>query len=425
MNILIIGSGGREHALAWKTARSERVRRVFVAPGNAGTAAEPGVENVAIDCMDVDALLDFARDRAVDLTIVGPEAPLVAGIRDRFDEAGLRCFGPSARAAQLEGSKAFAKTVMLRAGVPTAAHATFSDPAAARAYLEQTGVPVVIKADGLAAGKGVVICQDHATALRTLDEMLGQRRFGRAGARVVMERFLTGEEVSFICLANEDQVLPLATSQDHKARYDGDRGPNTGGMGACSPAPRVDAALQQRILDQVIHPVLQEMQRMGAPFCGFLYAGLMIAPDGTPKVLEFNVRGGDPETQPILMRLQSDLVDLCLATLDGNLEIRSAQWSAEPCLGVVLAADGYPGDYQKGLPIRLAEENESAVKVFHAGTRIHNGQLQSTGGRVLCVCALGEDFAQAQQRAYAHCARIHFDGMVYRRDIGQRALSGK
>jgi len=425
MKILIIGGGGREHALAWKAAQSPLARQVFVAPGNAGSALEPGVENIDIGSTDMDALCAFAADRAIDLTIVGPETPLVAGIRDRFDALGLPCFGPTAKAAQLEGSKAFAKAVMQRAGVPTAKYAVFDELAPARDYVDTVGAPMVIKADGLAAGKGVVVCADRRSAFRALDGMLTREQFGGAGARVVIESLLQGEEVSFIGVANGLQVVPLATSQDHKARDDGDRGPNTGGMGACSPAACVDAALQKRILDQVIHPVLADMERHNMPFCGFLYAGLMIAADGTPNVLEFNVRCGDPETQPILMRMESDLVGLCRDTLAGNIGNRALRWKPEACLGVVLAASGYPGDYALDLPIELPNTELPATKTFHAGTRIRDGQLVTAGGRVLCVCALGEEFSQARERAYAHCMRIHFDGMYYRRDIGHRAIQSE
>jgi phosphoribosylamine--glycine ligase len=424
MRVLIVGGGGREHALAWKAAQSPRVTRVFVAPGNAGTAREPKVENVAIGAEDVAALLHFARDRRVDLTVVGPEAPLVAGIVDEFDCAGLRCFGPSRAAAVLEGSKAFTKEFLVRHGIPTAAHGTFTEIAPALDYLRTQPLPIVIKADGLAAGKGVVIAATHAEAEDTVREMLSGNLLGAAGSRVVIEEFLEGEEASFIVIADGEQALPLASSQDHKRLLEADHGPNTGGMGAYSPAPVVTADVHARIMREVIAPTLRGMQAEGRRYRGFLYAGLMIAPDGSPKVLEFNCRFGDPETQPILMRLRSDLVDLCESALDGRLDGIHAEWDPRVALGVVLAAGGYPGTVIKGDPIRgLDEATAPSVKVFHAGTALHDEEVVTAGGRVLCVCALGETTREAQRRAYEQVARISWNGMQYRRDIGFRAVA--
>ena len=424
MRVLIVGGGGREHALAWKAAQSPRVTRVFVAPGNAGTAREPKVENVAIGAEDIAALLHFARDRQVDLTVVGPEAPLVAGIVDEFDSAGLRCFGPSRAAAVLEGSKAFTKEFLVRHGIPTAAHGTFTEIAPALDYLRTQPLPIVIKADGLAAGKGVVIAATQAEAEDTVREMLSGNLLGAAGSRVVIEEFLEGEEASFIVIADGEQALPLASSQDHKRLLEADHGPNTGGMGAYSPAPVVTADVHARIMREVIVPTLRGMQAEGRRYRGFLYAGLMIAPDGSPKVLEFNCRFGDPETQPILMRLRSDLVDLCESALDGRLDGVRAEWDPRVALGVVLAAGGYPGTVIKGDPIRgLDEATAPSVKVFHAGTALHDEEVVTAGGRVLCVCALGGTTREAQRRAYEQVARISWNGMQYRRDIGFRAVA--
>ncbi len=423
MKILVIGGGGREHALAWKAAQSQRVGTVFVAPGNAGTAREPGLRNVDIGAEDIDALLDFAQREAVDLTIVGPEAPLVAGVVDRFRAAGLRIFGPSAAAAELEGSKAFTKDFLARHGIPTAAYGNFTDLDEAIAYIRRQGAPIVIKADGLAAGKGVILAQSEDEAIAACRDMLAGNAFGEAGHRVVIEEFLTGEEASFIVMVDGEQVLPLATSQDHKARDEGDTGPNTGGMGAYSPAPVVDEAMHRRIMDEVIMPTVRGMAADGKPYTGFLYAGIMIAPDGTPRVLEYNVRFGDPETQPIMLRLKSDLVDLCEAALDGRLDGIEAEWDPRASLGVVLAAAGYPGSYPKGDEIHgLDSDFGAGVKVFHAGTALRDGKVVTAGGRVLCVCALGGDVADAQRRAYQAVERIHWDGMFYRRDIGHRAI---
>ncbi len=424
MRVLVIGSGGREHALAWKAAQSERVDTVYVAPGNAGTAQEPGLQNVAIGVEDIDALLAFAKDNTVGLTIVGPEVPLVAGVVDRFRDAGLRIFGPSAAAAELEGSKAFTKDFLARHKIPTAAYGNFTDLNEAIAYIKAQGAPIVVKADGLAAGKGVILAQTEDEAIEACRDMLAGNAFGEAGHRVVVEEFLVGEEASFIVMVDGEQVLPLATSQDHKARDEGDTGPNTGGMGAYSPAPVVDDAMHQRIMDEVIYPTVRGMAADGKPYTGFLYAGIMIAPDGTPKVLEYNVRFGDPETQPIMLRLRSDLVTLCEAALDGKLDSVSAEWDPRASLGVVLAAGGYPAGYGKGDVIHgLDSSFAEGVKVFHAGTALDGDAVVTAGGRVLCVCALGDNVAEAQRRAYEAVDRISWNGMYCRRDIGHRAIN--
>ena len=423
MNVLIVGGGGREHALAWKMAQSPLVRKVFVAPGNAGTDLEPGVENVPIEADDLVALRFFALEHGVALTVVGPEAPLVDGIVDEFRAAGLKCFGPSRAAAQLEGSKSFCKDFLARHGIPTAAYATFRAVAPAAEYIAKMGAPIVVKADGLAAGKGVVVAQSQAEALAAVNNMLTGNAFGEAGARVVIEEFLDGEEVSFIVMADGKHALALATSQDHKARDEGDLGPNTGGMGAYSPAPVVTPELHDRIMREVIEPTLAGMAKDGTAYSGFLYAGLMIGKDGTPKVLEFNCRFGDPETQPIMMRLDSDLVPLCLAAIDGSLEQMRAEWNPHPALGVVMAAGGYPDQYRKGDTIYgLPEHDAPNAKVFHAGTRHHDGHTITSGGRVLCVCALGETVAEAQHKAYEIADRIQWQGVYYRRDIGHKAI---
>jgi phosphoribosylamine--glycine ligase len=424
MNILIIGGGGREHALAWKAAQSPDVEKVYVAPGNAGTAAEARVENVAVDAEDIDGLLAFAQAAAIDLTIVGPEGPLVLGVVDRFQAAGLRIFGPSRAAAELEGSKAFTKDFLARHNIPTAAYGNFTELDAATAYIRQCGAPIVVKADGLAAGKGVILAQTEQEAIDACRDMLAGNAFGAAGHRVVVEEFLRGEEASFIVMVDGEHVLPLATSQDHKARDDGDSGPNTGGMGAYSPAPVVDAALHRRIMQEVIEPTVRGMAADGKRYTGFLYAGVMIDPQGVPKVLEFNVRFGDPETQPILLRLRSDLVALCAAAVDGRLDQVSADWDARASLGVVMAAGGYPGSYRRGDVIRgLDVPAEDGVKVFHAGTRRRDGDVVTNGGRVLCVCALGDDIAQARQHAYRALAAIGWDQAYFRHDIGHRAIA--
>jgi len=423
MKVLVIGSGGREHALAWRVAQSARVETVYVAPGNAGTQLERNVENVPLASDNIDALLNFARDNQIGLTIVGPEAPLVAGIVDQFTKAGLPCFGPTAAAAQLEGSKAFAKDFMARHGIPTAAYGNFTDINEAIAFIRQHGAPIVVKADGLAAGKGVIIAQTLAEAETAVRDMLAGNAFGEAGHRVVVEEFLTGEEASFIVMADGEHILPLATSQDHKARDEGDLGPNTGGMGAYSPAPVIDNELHIRAMETVILPTIRGMAGEGMPFTGFLYAGLMISPGGEMKVLEFNVRFGDPETQPIMMRLKSDLAKLCLAAVNGKLDGVDAHWDPRPALGVVMAADGYPGSYSKGHVISgLDGDDAGSVRVFHAGTALENGEVVTTGGRVLCVCALADSVKAAAKEAYSACDNIHWDGAFYRGDIGYRAI---
>ena len=423
MQILIVGGGGREHALAWKCAQSPRVSRVFVAPGNAGTALEPKVCNVDIGADHIDALLAFAQREAIALTIVGPEGPLVAGIADRFASVGRACFGPSRAAARLEGSKAFTKDFLKRHGIPTAAYAVFDADTFDPAFVRAQRLPVVVKADGLAAGKGVLICETHDAAIDAATAMLGGS-FGSAGRTVVIEEFLSGEEVSFIVMARGETVLPLATSQDHKRRDDGDRGPNTGGMGAYSPAPIVTPALHARIMREVIEPTLQGLRADGNPYLGFLYAGLMIAADGTPNVLEYNCRFGDPETQPVLMRLQSDLVEMCEAALGGTLPGVQARWDPRPALGVVMAAGGYPDGYRKGDPISgLDAAARLPGKVFHAGTRADGAQIVTAGGRVLCAVGLGDTVAAAGAEAYRLVNAIHWNLVQYRRDIGYRAIA--
>jgi len=424
MNILIIGGGGREHALAWKAAQSPQVEKVFVAPGNAGTAREPKLENITIGAEDIDRLLTFAQENKIGLTIVGPEAPLVAGIVDTFAAAGLRCFGPTRGAAQLEGSKAFTKDFLARHNIPTAAYGNFTEIEPALAYLEQVGMPIVIKADGLAAGKGVIITEDMDTAKETVRDMLSGNSFGEAGHRVVIEEFLQGEEASFIVMVDGKNILPMATSQDHKARDNGDKGPNTGGMGAYSPAPVVTPEMHKRIMDQVIRPTVEGMAAEGHPYTGFLYAGVMIDKNGIPKVLEYNCRFGDPETQPIMLRMRSDLVELCNAALNGRLDECSTEWDSRPALGVVLAAGGYPASYAKGMIISgLPENNTEDSKVFHAGTTEKEGAVVTNGGRVLCATALGETVAEAQQNAYALAQQIQWKGVYYRTDIGYRAIA--
>lgn len=423
MKILIVGSGGREHALAWKAKQSTKVEKVFVAPGNAGTALEPGIENVAIAVDDIAALLDFAQKEAVGLTIIGPEVPLVAGIVDRFQEAGLKCFGPTAKAAQLEGSKSFCKDFMARHHIPTAEYQTFTDKAQALAYIQEKGAPIVVKADGLAAGKGVIVAQTVEEANAAVEDMLSGNVFGEAGHRVVIEEFLTGEEASFIVIADGKHALPMATSQDHKARDDGDKGPNTGGMGAYSPAPVVTPEIHARVMREVIGPTLKGMTADGQPYTGFLYAGLMIGHDGSVKVLEYNCRFGDPETQPIMMRLKSDLVVLCEAALAGELNKIDTDWDERAALGVVLAAGGYPDAYRKGdvisgLPVQESED----CKVFHAGTQQAGDKIVTAGGRVLCACALGRDIQEAQSKAYELTRNIHWDNVYYRTDIGFKAI---
>ncbi len=424
MQVLIIGGGGREHALAWKVAQSGRVARVFVAPGNAGTVLEPKTENVAIAADDVGALRNFALDQAVDLTIVGPEAPLVAGLVDLFESAGLRCFGPHRAAARLEGSKAFCKAFLERHSIPTAGYQVFTELQPALNYVRSRTLPLVIKADGLAAGKGVVIARTLSEAEAALRDMLSAAVLGDAARRVVVEEFLIGEEASFIVMVDGENVLPLASSQDHKARDDGDRGPNTGGMGAYSPAPVVTPEVHARIMAEVIQPTVRGMAAEGSPYRGFLYAGLMIAPDGAVRVLEFNCRCGDPETQPLMLRLQSDLVELTEAALDAGLDGQQVQWDRRPALGVVMAAAGYPGHYRTGSVIDgLSGLDRPDLKVFHAGTVLRGSHVVTNGGRVLCVTALGSDLAGARRCAYATAARIHWEGVYYRHDIGHRALA--
>ena len=423
MRVLIIGGGGREHALAWKVARSPRVTAVHVAPGNAGTAREPRVRNVAIPADDIDGLLRHARAERIDLTIVGPEGPLVHGVVDAFSAAGLACFGPTAAAARLEGSKSYAKDFMARNGIPTAAYRVFTAATFDAGWIRAQSVPLVVKADGLAAGKGVIIAETHEQAEAAVRSMF-DGEFGSAGREVVVEGFLQGEEASFIALVDGETVLPLATSQDHKRLRDGDLGPNTGGMGAYSPAPVVTAAVHERAMREVMLPTVRALAAAGTRYRGFLYAGLMVADDGTPNVLEFNCRFGDPETQPVLMRLRSDLVDLIEAAFDGRLADAQCDWDPRPAVGVVLAAGGYPDKAQTGVPIEgLGAAGALAGKVFHAGTRELDGTVLTSGGRVLCATALGTTVAGAREAAYALLAAVRFDGMPLRRDIAHRALS--
>ncbi len=423
MNILVVGSGGREHALAWKLAQAEHVSRVFVAPGNAGTHGEAGIENVALDVMDFEGLAHFAQEQDCALTVVGPEAPLVAGIVDFFSEQKLRCFGPTQAAAQLEGSKAFTKDFLARHNIPTGAYANFTEVEPALAYIREHGAPIVVKADGLAAGKGVIVAETEAEAEAAVIDMLSGNAFGDAGCRVVIEEFLSGEEASFIVIADGAVALPMASSQDHKRIGEGDTGPNTGGMGAYSPAPVVTPEIHDRIMAEVINPTLAGMAADGMPYTGFLYAGLMIDDQGNPKVIEFNCRFGDPETQPIMMRLQSDLDALCNAAIDGALSGVTADWDPRPALGVVLASEGYPGSYRKGDPISgLDTSLGENAKIFHAGTQAVDGQIVTSGGRVLCVTSLGEDIKAAQAGAYRGCEAIDWAGKTLRRDIGWRAV---
>ncbi len=427
MKVLIIGAGGREHALAWAACRSPMVSEIYVAPGNAGTSAEPKTTNVSIAPDDLDALAAFALRGQIDLTIVGPEVPLTMGIADVFQSRGLACFGPSASAARLEGSKQYAKQFMMRHGIATAPYSIFHEVEAAVSYARTIGFPVVIKADGLAAGKGVVIAQNVLEAQRALSAMLQAGQFGAAGKTVVIEQFIAGEEASFICLVDGADIVPLATSQDHKAVHDGDTGPNTGGMGAYSPAPVINAELERVVLDEVIRPAVQGLAQENIRYRGFLYAGLMIDRDGKPHVLEFNCRLGDPETQPIMMRLQSDLIELICAALSGSLAAAQVQWQAKAALGVVLAAKGYPESCETGAVIREAglpyTHSRGEVKIFHAGTDYDaDGNLVVSGGRVACVTALGDDVTQAQALAYQSVRQIRFEGMHCRTDIGNKAI---
>ncbi|MFM4809930.1 phosphoribosylamine--glycine ligase [Aeromonas hydrophila] len=423
MKVLIIGNGGREHALAWKAKQSPLVTRVFVAPGNAGTAHEGSIENVAISATDIPALLAFAKEQRIGLTIVGPEAPLVKGVVDAFRAEGLAIFGPTAAAAQLEGSKAFAKDFLARHAIPTAEYQNFTEVEPALAYLREKGAPIVIKADGLAAGKGVIVAMTLSEAEEAVRDMLSGNAFGDAGARVVIEEFLDGEEASFIVMVDGEHVLPMATSQDHKRVGDGDTGLNTGGMGAYSPAPVVTADVHRKVMEQVIMPTVRGMAAEGNVYTGFLYAGLMIDGQGNPKVIEFNCRFGDPETQPIMLRMRSDLVELCLAACAGKLDQVEAIYDPRVAIGVVLAAGGYPGDYQQGKPINgLPVEEASGEKVFHAGSQLEGDTVVTAGGRVLCATALGHSVAEAQKRAYQLAGRIKWDGVFYRHDIGWRAI---
>lgn len=424
MQVLIIGSGGREHALAWKVAQNPQVDTIYVAPGNAGTALEHNVQNVNIGITDISALVAFAQDKAIELTIVGPEAPLVIGVVDAFRAAGLPIFGPTQGAAQLEGSKAFTKDFLARHNIPTAAYANFTEIEPALAYVREKGAPIVVKADGLAAGKGVIVAMTLQEAEDAIQDMLAGNAFGSAGSRVVVEEFLDGEEASFIVMVDGENVLPMATSQDHKRVGDADTGPNTGGMGAYSPAPVVTQDVHDRVMREVIYPTVRGMAAEGNTYTGFLYAGLMIDSTGAPKVIEYNCRFGDPETQPIMMRLQSDLVELCQAAIAGKLDQVESKWDPRASIGVVLAAGGYPGDYAKGEVISGLPTQESAgQKVFHAGTETQGDQVVTNGGRVLCATALGNTVLEAQQRAYQLADQIHWNGMFCRRDIGYRAIA--
>jgi len=423
MKILVIGSGGREHALAWKLAQSPRVSAVLVAPGNAGTATEAKCRNVEVAATDIEGLLALVEREGVSLTVVGPEGPLVAGVVDRFRAAGHRIFGPTAAAAQLEGSKAYAKDFLARHGIPTAHYAVHTHVDEALEYVRRKGAPIVIKADGLAAGKGVIVAMSLAEAEAAVTDMLAEYAFGAAGARVVIEEFLDGEEASFISMVDGIHALPMATSQDHKRVGDGDTGPNTGGMGAYSPAPVVTPEAHARILREVVEPTVRGMQADGIPFTGFLYAGLMVGRDGAPKVIEFNVRFGDPETQPVMLRLQSDLLELVEAAIDGRLDGVEAQWDPRPSLGVVMAAEGYPATPRTGDVVNSFDAPDIAdTKVFHAGTRMEGEHVVTAGGRVLCVCALGDSVADAQHKAYAEVAGISWPGEFHRHDIGWRAI---
>lgn len=424
MNILIIGSGGREHALAWKSAQNVNVDTVFVAPGNAGTATDKKLKNVSIDILDFDGLSMFAKANNVQLTIVGPEVPLVEGIVDHFIREGLACFGPTKGAAQLEGSKTFTKDFLARYNIPTADYKSFTEIEPALAYLQEKGAPIVIKADGLAAGKGVIVAEDLATAQEAVKDMLSGNAFGDAGCRVVIEEFLHGEEASFIVIADGKNVLPMATSQDHKRAGDGDTGLNTGGMGAYSPAAVVTPDVYNKVMEQVIMPTMNGMAKEGNSYVGFLYAGLMIDASGNPKVIEYNCRFGDPETQPILMRLQSDLPQLCIAAIEGRLDQCTTQWDSRAAVGVVLAAAGYPESYKKGDIISgLDHDDNTDAKVFHAGTQLVDGKITTNGGRVLCATALGETVSQAQRSAYEQAQKISWDGVMMRSDIAYRAIA--
>jgi len=423
IKVLIVGGGGREHALAWKAAQSDKVDTVFVAPGNPGTASEDKISNVDIGAEDISALKTFAEKEEIDLTIVGPENPLVDGIVDEFQQAGLPCFGPSKDAAILEGSKSFSKDFLQRHNIPTAEYQVFTEIDAANKYVKEKGTPIVVKADGLAAGKGVIIAMTENEAIVAIEDMLAGNKFAEAGHRVVIEEFMQGEEASFIVMSDGENILPLASSQDHKARDEGDQGPNTGGMGAYSPAPVVTDEMHDRIMHEVIEPTVKGMAEEGRDYVGFLYAGVMITADGTPRVLEFNCRFGDPETQPIMMRLKSDLIELCQAALDRKLNKVTAEWDERAALGVVLASAGYPASASKGDVISgLANAFPKGTKVFHAGTAQLDNDVVTAGGRVLCITALAETVSQAQHSAYQEVAKINWDGMFYRKDIGYRAI---
>jgi phosphoribosylamine--glycine ligase len=424
MRVLVVGGGGREHALAWKLIQSPTCEQVYVAPGNPGTAAEPNVDNVDIAVEDIPGLVTFAKNNDIGLTIIGPEVPLVMGIVDAFAKEGLRCFGPSKEAAQLEASKSFTKNFLARHSIPTADYQVFSDVAPAIAYIKDQGTPIVVKADGLAAGKGVIVAMTEQEAIIAVEDMLSGNAFGEAGHSVVIEEFMTGEEASFIVMVDGENILTLATSQDHKARDNGDKGPNTGGMGAYSPAPVVTAEVHARIMAEVIEPTVKGMAADGRPYTGFLYAGLMIDSDGSPRVVEYNCRFGDPETQPILMRLQSDLIPLCEAALDGRLNTVNAQWDNRAAVGVVLAAGGYPEAYRKGDVITGFDGIDSNdCKIFHAGTALQDNQVVTAGGRVLCATSLGSTVSEAQSRAYKMIASVNWENMYYRTDIGYRAIA--
>ncbi|MCO6523828.1 MAG: phosphoribosylamine--glycine ligase [Candidatus Schmidhempelia sp.] len=426
MKVLIIGNGGREHALGWKVAASPLVSKVYIAPGNAGTANEPKLENITITITDVEQIVTFAKQKQIDLTIVGPETPLVLGIVDRFRESGLAIFGPSQAAAELEGSKVFTKDFLKRHCIPTAEYCYFTEVEPALAYIRQQGTPIVIKADGLAAGKGVVVAMSFDEAAAAVYDMLAGNAFGDAGHRIVIEEFLSGEEASFIVMVDGKHVLPMATSQDHKRVGNGDTGPNTGGMGAYSPAPVVTDAVFEKTMQQIIYPTVNGMAQEGRPYTGFLYAGLMIDQDGNPKVIEFNCRFGDPETQPIMLRLKSDLVQLCLAAISGNLNTQTVEWDPRPALGVVMAAKGYPSTYRCGDEISgLLAVNQKDCKIFLAGARSIAGKIVTNGGRVLCVTALGETLLAAKEQVYRNIQQIHWQGAFYRHDIGDRAIYRK
>ena len=423
MNILVLGSGGREHALAWKIAQDDQVAKVFVAPGNAGSATENKCENVALDILDNPAIIDFAKNNAVEMIIVGPEAPLVNGVVDACREAGVKVWGPTKFAAQLEGSKAFAKHFLKRHNIPTAFYDVFTEVNAAKAFVEKNGAPIVIKADGLAAGKGVIVAMTNQEAFDAIDDMLAGNKFGDAGSRVVIEEFLAGEEASFICMIDGDNILPMATSQDHKRIFEGDQGPNTGGMGAYSPAPVVTSDVFEKAMNEVMRPTVEGMKKDGHVYTGFLYAGLMIDEQGQPKVIEFNCRFGDPETQPIMMRLKSSLVDLVQAGLDGNLPAE-AEWDDRKTVGIVLASRGYPETSSNDDVISGLDTQMTDAKVFHAGTKANeNGDIVTAGGRVLCVTALGNTIGEAQAKALELCEKVTFDGVQYRKDIGYRAIA--